>query len=106
MHKLQSASAKHPVVPTDITKLLPTTVLRMAIMGPSGSEEAASSSAPALGTTDRTISTAHVDHHLDYRKGYHGAMPARGAAPAEHRAEFHGQAMHDAHGKEAPRKHK
>ena len=45
----------------------------------------------------------HVDHQLDYRKGYHGAMPARGAAPAEHRAEFHGQAMHDVHGREAPR---
>jgi hypothetical protein len=45
----------------------------------------------------------HVDHQLDYRKGYHGAMPARGAAPAEHRAEFHGQAMHDVHGHEAPR---
>jgi hypothetical protein len=45
----------------------------------------------------------HVDHHLDYRKGYHGPMPARGAARAEHRAEFHGQAMHDVHGHEAPR---
>jgi hypothetical protein len=48
----------------------------------------------------------HVDHHLDYRKGYHGATPARGAAPAEHRAEFRGQAMHDVHGHEAPRAHK
>src|SRR5580658_7111760 len=48
----------------------------------------------------------HVDHHLDYRKGYHGAMPARGAAPAEHRVEFHGQAMHDVHGHEAPKHHK
>ncbi len=49
----------------------------------------------------------HVDHSLDYRKGYHGRMPARGEAPAEHRAEFHGQAMHDVHGHEAPRgKHK
>ena len=48
----------------------------------------------------------HVDHNLDYRKGYHGATPARGAAPAEHRAEFHGQAMHDVHGLEAPRGHK
>ena len=45
----------------------------------------------------------HVDHQLDYRKGYRGGFPARGAAPAEHRAEFHGQAMHDAHGHEAPR---
>jgi hypothetical protein len=48
----------------------------------------------------------HVDHHLDYRKGYHGPMPARGEAPAEHRAEFHGQAMHDVHGHEAPKHHK
>ena len=43
----------------------------------------------------------HVDHHLDYRKGYHGPFPARGERPAEHRAEFHGQAMHDVHGHEA-----
>jgi len=48
----------------------------------------------------------HVDHKLDYRKGYHGPMPARGESPAEHRAEFHGQAMHDVHGHEAPRKRK
>jgi hypothetical protein len=48
----------------------------------------------------------HVDHHLDYRKGYHGPMPARGEHPAEHRAEFHGKAMHDPHGHEAPRGHK
>src|SRR5665213_1259900 len=34
----------------------------------------------------------HVDHRLDFRKGYHGAMPAREARPAEHRAEFHGNA--------------
>jgi hypothetical protein len=45
----------------------------------------------------------HVDHHFDYRKGYHGPFPERGAAPAEHRAEFHGSAMHDPHGHEAPR---
>ena len=44
----------------------------------------------------------HVDHHLEYRKGYHGPMPARGEHPVDHRAEFHGQAMHDAHGHEAP----
>src|SRR6202451_2059464 len=37
----------------------------------------------------------HVDHRLDYRKGYHGSFPARGEHPAENRAEFHGQAMHD-----------
>jgi hypothetical protein len=48
----------------------------------------------------------HVDHNLDYRKGYHGPMPARGEHPAEHRTEFHGQAMHDPHGHEAPREHK
>ena len=45
----------------------------------------------------------HVDHGLDYRKGYHGPMPARGESPAAHRAEFHGQAMHDPRGHEAPR---
>ncbi len=45
----------------------------------------------------------HVDHHLDYRKGYHGPTPARGEKPAAHRAEFHGQAMHDPHGHEAPK---
>src|ERR1700722_18090484 len=45
----------------------------------------------------------HVDHGLDYRKGYHGGFPARGEQPAQNRAEFHGQAMHDAHGREAPR---
>jgi hypothetical protein len=48
----------------------------------------------------------HVDHHFDYRKGYHGALPARGESPADHRTEFHGQAMHDAHGHEAPRGHR
>ena len=48
----------------------------------------------------------HVDHHLDYRKGYHGQFPARGEAPAANRAEFHGQAMHDPRGHEAPRGHR
>jgi hypothetical protein len=48
----------------------------------------------------------HVDHGLDYRKGYKGPVPARGEHPADHRAEFHGQAMHDSHGHEAPRGHK
>jgi hypothetical protein len=48
----------------------------------------------------------HVDHGLDFRKGYRGPMPARGARPAERRAEFHGKAMHDARGREAPRGHK
>src|ERR1700748_1689304 len=37
----------------------------------------------------------HVDHHFDFRKGYRGPMPGRGERPAEHCAEFHGQAMHD-----------
>jgi hypothetical protein len=45
----------------------------------------------------------HVDHGFDYRKGYRGPMPARGEHPADHRAEFHGQAMHDSRGREAPR---
>jgi hypothetical protein len=45
----------------------------------------------------------HVDHNLDFRKGYHGPLPARGEHPADHRAEFKGQAMHDPHGHEAPR---
>ena len=44
----------------------------------------------------------HVDHHYDYRHGYHGPYPARGEHPAQTRREFHGQAMHDAHGHEAP----
>ena len=48
----------------------------------------------------------HVDHRLDYRKGYHGAMPARGEARGDHRAEFRGRATHDVHGNEAPRGHK
>jgi hypothetical protein len=48
----------------------------------------------------------HVDHHFDYRKGYRGPTPERGERPAEHRAEFHGQAMHDAHGHEAPHGHR
>ncbi len=45
----------------------------------------------------------HVDHGLDYRKGYRGPKPARGAAPAPNRAPFRGQAMHDPMGHEAPR---
>jgi hypothetical protein len=48
----------------------------------------------------------HVDHRLDFRKGYRGPTPARGERPAEHRAEFHGQAMHDTRGHEAPRGHR
>ena len=48
----------------------------------------------------------HVDHRLDFRKGYHGAMPARGERPAQNRAAFRGQAMHDPRGHEAPRKRK
>jgi hypothetical protein len=48
----------------------------------------------------------HVDHHFDYRHGYHGGFPARGEHPAEQRHEFHGNAMHDFHGHEAPRGHR
>ena len=48
----------------------------------------------------------HVDHNLDYRKGYRGQFPARGEAPAAQRAEFHGSAMHDSRGHEAPRGHR
>lgn len=44
----------------------------------------------------------HVDHALDYRHGYHGPLPARGDRPAEHRAPFRGNAMHDSRGREAP----
>src|SRR5579871_5397482 len=32
----------------------------------------------------------HVDHHYDYRHGYHGPMPQRGDHAADHRLEFHG----------------
>jgi hypothetical protein len=45
----------------------------------------------------------HVDHSLDFRHGYHGALPQRGARPVEHRAPFRGQAMHNSRGREAPR---
>ena len=48
----------------------------------------------------------HVDHRFDYRHGYHGPMPARGEHPGDHRAEFHGSAMHDPHGHEAPHGHR
>ncbi len=48
----------------------------------------------------------HVDHRFDYRKGYRGPLPVRGDHPADHRAEFHGKAMHDPHGREAPRGHR
>jgi hypothetical protein len=48
----------------------------------------------------------HVDHNFDFRKGYHGAYPERGERPVEHRNEFHGQAMHDSRGHEAPREHR
>lgn len=48
----------------------------------------------------------HVDHRFDFRHGYHGGFPARGARPEEHRAPFRGKAMHDAHGHEAPRGHR
>jgi hypothetical protein len=45
----------------------------------------------------------HVDHRFDFRHGYHGGFPARGERPSDHRSEFHGNAMHDSHGREAPR---
>jgi len=45
----------------------------------------------------------HVDHHFDYRHGYRGPMPARGEHAIEHHEHFRGNAMHDAHGREAPR---
>lgn len=48
----------------------------------------------------------HVDHRLDFRKGYHGPAPARGDRPGENRATFRGNAMHDPHGREAPRGHR
>ncbi len=44
----------------------------------------------------------HVDHDLDFRQGYRGPMPARGDRPAQSRAPFRGQAMHDSRGREAP----
>jgi hypothetical protein len=47
----------------------------------------------------------HVDHHYDYRHGYHGPYPARGDHPVETHREFHGEAMHDVHGHEAPHGH-
>ena len=48
----------------------------------------------------------HVDHHFDYRKGYHGPMPARGERAVEHHEQFRGKAMHDPHGHEAPHGHR
>ena len=45
----------------------------------------------------------HVDHALDFRRGYRGPMPGRGESPARQRAPFRGQAMHDSRGREAPR---
>jgi hypothetical protein len=45
----------------------------------------------------------HVDHRLDFRRGYRGPMPSRGERPAEHRSQFRGSAMHDSRGREAPR---
>lgn len=46
----------------------------------------------------------HVDHDLDYRRGYRGPLPARGDRPAPNRASFRGQATHDPRGREGPRK--
>src|SRR5580658_9849719 len=69
--------------------------------GPEWSE-AAYSSARDLGITGRLISTATSIINSTIAKGYHGAMPVRGAAPAAPRAEVRGEAMHDVHGHEAP----
>ena len=44
----------------------------------------------------------HVDHDLDFRRGYRDPLPARGERPAENRRPFRGQAMHDPRGREAP----
>jgi len=46
----------------------------------------------------------HVDHDFDIHRGYRGPLPGRGERPAEQRREFHGQAMHDRRGREAPRR--
>jgi hypothetical protein len=46
----------------------------------------------------------HVDHDLDYRRGYRGTLPARGERPSENRRPFRGQAMHNSRGREGPRK--
>ena len=48
----------------------------------------------------------HVDHHFDYRPRLSRPMPARGEHPGDHRMEFHGAAMHDPRGHEAPRGHR
>jgi hypothetical protein len=63
-------------------------------------------SAQAPGITGPDHFYGHVDHHFEYRTGYHGPMPAPGEHAADHRAEFHGKAMHDPHGDEAPRGHR
>jgi hypothetical protein len=42
----------------------------------------------------------HVDHHYDFRYGYRGPYPTHGEHSSEHRREFHGNAMHDVHGRE------
>ena len=48
----------------------------------------------------------HVDHRLDYRKGYRGPFPQRGEVARAQRAPFHGTAMHNPTGHEAPRNRK
>jgi hypothetical protein len=45
----------------------------------------------------------HVDHALDFRQGYRGPFPQRGERPAARPPAFHGQAMHNSRGREAPR---
>lgn len=46
----------------------------------------------------------HVDHAYDYRKGYRGGFPARGAVASANRVPFRGTAMHDPRGHEGPRR--
>jgi hypothetical protein len=45
----------------------------------------------------------HVDHHFDYRHGYHGPYPHRGEHSGGNRREFHGRSRHDSHGHEVHR---
>jgi len=42
----------------------------------------------------------HVDHDLDFRRGYRGRLPERGERPGPNRNQFRGNAMHDPRGRE------
>ena len=57
------------------------------------------------GSMDRIIFTDTSTTVSIIGRAITGAFP-RGATSAEHRAEFHGTAMHDARGHEAPRNRK